>query len=296
MISYSTFKESVTTTKRVSMVHLQQMKPLEFIDFAVGVKSKLGGKLKDIPVALKIDGGGFRVGRDAAGKVFVESSRSGPVYDVGSFAQFTRDKGKDEESISRAAHYDDMLHWFKQWGWLAKLENDTKIVLEILYNPMAEIVKDKIKFVSINYDKAKLGSLMTLVPFDVLIASTGDTHPNKDIILKSMRAQSSSQVKIVDPKLAVSEIDVSAQIKFVDLITPQVVELIQSRKHTDKAAKQAWIDAIQIAKDELAEYLLSHPNIIGKDMLGPDIEGMVFEIGGKSVKVTTPEFKASKKG
>jgi hypothetical protein len=51
---------------------------------------------------------------------------------------------------------------------------------------------------------------------------------------------------------------------------------------------------IQKVKDEVADYILHHENILDKLKLGPDIEGLVLTINGHDIKVTTPQFKASK--
>ena len=62
----------------------------------------------------------------------------------------------------------------------------------------------------------------------------------------------------------------------------------------DKAEKEGIKAVIQKVKDELAEFIINHPGIKGKDMLGPNIEGLIMNINGKWIKTTTPEFKASK--
>jgi len=51
---------------------------------------------------------------------------------------------------------------------------------------------------------------------------------------------------------------------------------------------------LQTVKDELANFIITHPNILGKDMLGKDVEGIVIKPKtGVPFKVTTPEFKAA---
>lgn len=288
-------KEDVQQTKREGIDHLQKMKDLEFIDFFKKIQKDFGGKLKNIPVQLKVDGLGFRIGKDSNGKTFVESSRSGPVYDEGSFSKFTLAKGTaDQVSIERAGHYDDILKFFKNSKLTNDLPNDTKVVVEVFYNPLANKEDDWITFVTVKYDKNKLGSLMTLFPHKVLVASTGETHPDEKQILESLYKMTNSEVKILNPYLSTSDIDLSGYLKPLDLIDDKVKEILVSRKATDKQEKESIKAVIQKIKDDLAEFIINHPGIKGKDMLGPNIEGLIMNINGKWIKTTTPEFKASK--
>ena len=60
------------------------------------------------------------------------------------------------------------------------------------------------------------------------------------------------------------------------------------------AEKTAIKALLQAAKNAIAEYILAHKAIVNKDLLGPNIEGLVLNINGQDFKVTTSEFKASK--
>jgi hypothetical protein len=75
---------------------------------------------------------------------------------------------------------------------------------------------------------------------------------------------------------------------------PEAVATLQSRKRDDAQAKADLKQVIQTVKDEVAHFILNHPNILDKFRLGPNIEGLVLNINGRDVKVTTPEFKAAK--
>ena len=59
---------------------------------------------------------------------------------------------------------------------------------------MAEISDDGIKFVTIKYDKNKLGKIMTIVPFKVIVASTGQEHAQSAKILKDLYAHSTDNI------------------------------------------------------------------------------------------------------
>lgn len=297
MLSFKKFitEEEVKATTREGIEHLQKMKDIEFIDFFTKIKKELNGKLTNVPVQLKVDLLGFRFGKDSTGNIFVESSRSGPIYDEGSFIKHTMARGSaDSIMIERAQHYDDILKYFKNANISKLLPNNTKVVVEVGYNPMADQKDDWITFVTVKYDKSKLGSLMTLFPHKVLVSSTGDKHPQEKEILNSLYKLSTSQIKILNPFLQTSDIDISGYLDPLDSIDARTKEVLLSRKAADKPEKAAIKELLQKIKDNLADYILHHPAIKGKEMIGSDIEGLILNIGGKDIKVTTPEFKLSK--
>ena len=288
-------KEEAVATKRQNMLHLQKMKDEEFIEFVRKVKSEMGGKLADVKVSLKVDGAGARFGKDANGKVFFEGSRTGPIYEPKSFSTHAKSKGYEGEMLVRAGHYDDIFDIVTKSDFIKTLPNNTKVVCELFYNPMGEMSDDGIKFVTVKYDKKKLGKVMTIVPFSVLVASTGQKHAYSSEIIKSLYKQSDEDIKFIDPSLTTSgQIDISAFVDPILSLNQHSLNILKSRKAEDKAAKENIKALIQNVKNALAEYILKHENILDKFKLGPDIEGLVLNINGQDVKVTTPEFKASK--
>lgn len=288
-------KEEAVATKRQNMLHLQKMKDEEFIEFVRKVKNEMGGKLADVKVSLKVDGAGARFGKDANGKVFFEGSRTGPIYEPKSFSTHAKSKGYEGEMLVRAGHYDDIFDIVTKSDFIKTLPNNTKVVCELFYNPMGEMSDDGIKFVTVKYDKKKLGKVMTIVPFSVLVASTGQKHAYSSEIIKSLYKQSDEDIKFIDPSLTTSgQIDISAFVDPVLSLNQHSLNILRSRKAEDKAAKENIKALIQNVKNALAEYILKHENILDKFKLGPDIEGLVLNINGQDVKVTTPEFKASK--
>ena len=167
--------------------------------------------------------------------------------------------------------------------------------LPIFYNPMGEITDDGIKFVSVSYDAEKLGRLMTIVPFKAIVASTGEDHPQSSRIIQNLYAMSDANVKFIDPNLATKgTIDISGLIDPVLSMGAETIATLQSRKRSDMAAKTDLRAIIQTVKDDVADFILTHPAILDKFKLGPEIEGLVLNINGREVKVTTPEFKAAK--
>lgn len=300
MISFRKFlklNEEVSTSRRQGIQHLTDMKPEQFIQWMKTVKNETMGVLKNIKCVCKIDGLGAKFGKDINGKPFFEGSRTGPVFDSGAFSAYARSRTDDVEMIARAEHYDNMLEIFKSNSFMDAVPQNTKIVCEIFYNPMAKETDLGITFVTIQYDKKKLGSLMTIMPYTVLQADTGIEHPQKESILKALYSKSNDKIKIINPNLKFTEIDVSVFANSASAIPDNALSILKSRKQSDKPAKQNLLNMIQKIKDDLADYLLKHPGIEGKFKLGPEIEGVVLhlpdKVGTVPYKITTPEFKTA---
>jgi len=283
----------VVETRRQNMVHFQDMKPVEFINFLREIKSVMGGKLKDLKTVMKVDGLGYRFGRDRHGNIFVEGSRTGPIFDDKAFSNYAKANSIDPDVIARAEHYDDILTLFKNQSFMRSVPDDRKVVCEIFYNPMAAESETGITFVTVEYDKNKLGKLMTILPYGVYVASTGEPADDSSIIIRDLISQSNSDIKIINPQLKMGTIDINAFIDPILSLGPNAINVLISRKAVDKSAKEAILGVINKVKDELADYLLNHPEIVGKYNLGPNIEGIVLHIRGKVYKITTPEFKSN---
>jgi hypothetical protein len=295
MMSFNIFDEDVQATTRTGMMHLQKMSDVEFIQFIQGVAQAMQGQLKNLKVSLKVDGAGARFGKDSGGRPFFEGSRTGPIFEPGAFSAHAIGKGSSEEIVLRAKHYDKVWELVTRSEFIKALPPDSKVVCELFYNPMGEVTADGIKFVSISYPKDKLGQLMTIIPFNVLVASTGEPHPKSDRIIADLFGQSNDQIKIIDINLATKgPIDISGMIDPILTMGPEAIATLQSRKRDDAQAKDDLKRVIQTVKDEVAHFILNHPNILDKFRLGPNIEGLVLNINGRDVKVTTPEFKAAK--
>lgn len=289
------FQENVVTTKRSGMLHLQKMDDAEFVVLVQSIAKDMKGKLKDLSVNVKVDGLGGRFGKDANGKKFFESSRSGPIFEPKHFSAYAENKGMTGESLLRAYKYDDLWDDIMQIDAFSVLPNNTKVVCEIFYNPMAEMEGDGIRFVTITYDKAKLGDRMTIIPFEVLDASTGEKRDDSDEIIAKIIKTSNKEVKIATNKLSVEgEIDIKAKIDPVLSMNKDTIAVLKSRKKEDVENKQNLKTIIQSVKDNLADYILNHPQILDKTRFGKEIEGLVLDFGGKMMKVTTPKFKAAK--
>lgn len=297
MKSFKAFmKESVVASTRESMLHLQKMNNTEFVAFVQSIKGEMGGKLANLSVSLKVDGAGARFGKDVNGRPFFEGSRTGPIFEPKSFSAYAKTKGTtDEIQLKRASHYDDIFDIVVSSSFVKKLPNDTKVIVELFYNPMGEMTDDGIKFVTVSYDKNKLGKLMTIVPFKVVRASDSSPHPDEKDIIQGLYDQSNDRIRFVDPSLSTEgDIDISGKIDPILSLGKDSLGILKSRKVADKQSKESIKAIIQGVKDEVSDYILNHPNIVGKFKLGPEIEGLVLNINGKMVKVTTPDFKQSK--
>lgn len=268
-------------SKRKNIEHLQKMSDIQFYDLLVS-----GTEITK--ASLKVDGAGGRFGKDKNGIPFFEGSRTGPIFDKKEFSDFiARMENPSDASVKRSVYYMEIFDLILGSDFMKKLPSDTKVFCELFYNPMGEDLGDRIRFVNIAYPKDLLGSELTIVPFHVTNTTTGELHKDNSFILAMLYDMSSVNIRIVDPKLSITE-----KIKISDIVEklPDRNILI-SRKAIDKTAKDLAKSQIEKIKHQIAEYLLNHPAIQGKDIMGTNIEGIVFEFGDRLVKVTTPEFK-----
>jgi hypothetical protein len=129
----------------------------------------------------------------------------------------------------------------------------------------------------------------------VLVASTGEAHPDSDKIIQDLLSASTDDIKFIDIKLQTSgAIDISAMVDPIMSMNQTTIEILGSRLKKDAEEKQSIKAILQGVKDQVAQYILDHPAIVGKFKLGPDIEGLVLDLDGSTYKVTTNEFKATK--
>jgi len=288
----------VATNKRVGLEHFHTMKSHLFIDWIDSVKKDAKSKLKNIKSVLKVDGLSFKFGKDINGKVFIEGARTGPQFDIGAFKSYAQSKQSIPEIVARAAHYDDILEFFKfDKSIMTAVPNNTKIYCELFYNPMAHSSDSTgIQFVTIKYDKAKLGSLMTILPYGVFDAKTGQHHSDEKKILDNLYKQSNPKVKIIDPSLKMDEINIETMINPLDSLLKDKEEtkkILQSRKAINKEHRQNLLTIIQTVKDSLSKHLLFNPAFCGLDKLcEPEKgEGIVLHLPQGSFKITSDEFR-----
>lgn len=290
--------ESVVQSKRKGVVHLEKMKDLDFLDLLEQLKDSSKKKffLNNIKMTVKIDGLGGRFGKDSNGRPFFESSSSGPIQTPGAFSAFAKHKGfTDPIQLARAENYDNLYDQIievisiidKKYG--EDFLKNTKVHCEVLYTPMASEENGKLKFVSVAYDKLPAGVSLALVPLFVEESSTGNSHPKNDLIKKKLTqlGKLGSSMFIDNTLIHGGEIDVTGIVAPLNNID-ELKGMLLSRK---RDLKQEANQAIQPIKDQFAKFVIEHPDIIGKDRLGQDYEGIILYTDKGPVKITSPHFK-----
>lgn len=301
MKSFKTYL-SESRVKKVFISHLDKMKPLEFIAFVSKLDKKYKGVLskEKLNITEKIDGSALRIGQDANGKAFIESSTSASMFNVGDFVK--RDLSKGYSGVI-GKKFDSLLKGFKTdkkvQGILSKYNNGNgiKVIGEILYTPMGiEDLETTIKFIRIQYDKDKLGTEWTFVPFKVTDMD-GTPYDNTKEIFRAFYSISTKDRKYVAPTIKISsDIDISIEInKFKDEVLNKyrnLDSLLLSRKKVDKDLKDTVKDEILKYQTLLANKIVSHVN---GGVFGKDFEGIVIEMpDGTILKVVSDKFKTSK--
>lgn len=259
-----------------------EMKDADFIKLCQEIV-KLGGKLDEVPINLKVDGAGIRFGRDQKGQPFFMTSRvDRPIYadDQGFFSKYAREQGQNPEQQARARNYDEVLKIITDSDFIKKLPVDTLVQAEMLYKPMAQETPDGLKFVNISYDPAQLGKVITLVPFAFKKFSTGTELPatQSQEIKKRLLDDSTSDVKIVNNQLEHSGLDVL-----------KIVEPVADLDPKNRVANKAQLDT---AREKLSQTILTSPKLKGKNVLGNTMEGIIVNMpSGQVFKVTSPQMK-----
>jgi len=296
-VSESLNEDGVVQSKRKGAVHLQKMKDIDFLDLLDELKDSNDRlNLGNIPMNVKVDGLGGRFGKDASGRPFYEPQKLGPIFEPGASMAWAQEQGiTDPWQLDRAQKYDRLYDQVIQT--IADIDSklgpdflkDVKVHVEVLYVPMAEEIDGKLKFVSVKYNKLPQGVELALVPFTVQVSSTGEQHPNEDDIVKTLKSlKQIGSTMFIDNSLTTNgDIDASGVIDPLANLGA-LRDMLLSNK---RAAKQEANTVIQPMKEKLADMIISHPNIVGRDMLGQDYEGIILNSRNGPVKVTTDMFK-----
>ena len=163
--------------------------------------------------------------------------------------------------------------------FIKHIPKNTVVQFEMLFNDMAEKTPDGLKFVNIPYDPAKLGSVMTLVPFVVKDFQTGKVRPDSDAIIEHLMKSSSSKIKILSNRLSHRGINVG--------------KIIQPALGMDPANKAVNRSVLDKVRQQLSNAIIDSPALQGKDMLGNNIEGVVVNMPSGPFKVTSSKMKAA---
>ena len=280
----------ITQTKRKGIEHFEKLSVGKFIEIALNLLQN-----KRIKASVKIDGAGIRFGKDADHNFFFESSKSGIVTDYGHFKKFALE---NDRNLTLALHYDEMFKLFKQSPLWKSLPPDTKVIGEILYNPMASVESgERLRFVTIAYPKKYLGEIATFIPFTAIQASTGQPLSNIKEILDSLIKLSNNKLKVLSADVGSFDLDVEALLKPIQKTdAEELTKLIKSRKKEDAQKKALLVDLIDDVKLKFIEALKSHKDLNNKieSLLGKEVEGLV--IGDRKVKIVTSQYIKDKFG
>jgi len=282
---------------RKGMPHLRNLKPADLIDFLEELHEKNGAfKLANIPLNVKVDGFGGRFGKNSEGKPFMATSRTEPRYEAG-FVKYHQQKGTtDPEILQRAGLFDQLFNEMMKAVKLvdSKLGPDflvnKQVTCEVLFLPFATRTESgRLKFVGIEYDELPKGVDLALVPFRVTDATTGDDLPDGDQIVEKLTTLGQQgSVMFINNSLTQDEaLDVTAIVPPMENLQ-QFKAMLASRKRDQVAAVKAAMEPVGLA---LEKAIGEDPNIVGKDILGKDYEGIVINTRMGPVKVTSPEQK-----
>jgi hypothetical protein len=307
MNSYRVTSESINEAEvkaqfRKNMPHLRDLKAIDFLDLIDEINDGNGNfKLQNIPLNVKVDGFGGRFGKNAEGKPFMATSRTEPRYEAG-FVSYHQKKGTtDPEILGRAKIFDDL---FNEMMAAVKLVDsklgpeflvNKQITCEVLFLPFAtETSEGKLKFVGIAYDKLPSGVQLALVPFRVVDATSGEDLPEAQDIVKQLTSLGrQGSVMFIDNSLTQQEgLDVTEIINPLDNIEELKQIVSDTTGKRDRASLQLRREVeekLQPIKLELEKAIINDPNIIGKDILGQDYEGIVINSRLGPIKVTSQE-------
>ena len=286
---------AVKSQLRKGMPHLHDLKSADFLDLLDELHDGNGNfKLQNIPLNVKVDGFGGRFGKNAEGKPFMGTSRTEPRYQAG-FVDYHQKKGTtDPDILGRAKLFDDL---FYQMMNAVKLVDgklgpnflvNKQITCEVLYIPFAtETPEGKLKFVGIQYDKLPEGVQLALVPFRVVDADSGEDLPDsQSYIKKLLSVGKAGTVMFIDNSLTQNDaLDVTAIVPPLENIE-QFKAMLASKKRDQAAEVKSALEPVKVA---LEKAIIEDPNIIGKDMLGKDYEGIVINSRLGPIKVTSQE-------
>jgi hypothetical protein len=282
---------------RKGMPHLRDLKPIDLLDLIDEIHDGNGSfKLQNIPLNVKVDGFGGRFGKNNEGKPFMGTSRTEPRYQA-SFVDYHQKKGtQDPDILGRAQLFDDLFNEMMSAIKLVDSKLGSKFLInkqvtcEVLFLPFAtETPEGKLKFVGIQYDKLPEGVQLALVPFAVVDADSGNDIPNSSEVIKKLTGLGrQGSVMFIDNSLTQNDaLDVTAIVPPLENIE-QIKSLLSSGKLAQKREAKELLAPVALA---LEKAIINDPNIVGKDMLGKDYEGIVLNTRLGPVKVTSAEQK-----
>jgi len=286
-------------TQKVFIDHLDQMKPLRFLEFMGEVIGEKDGVLSEpkFTITEKIDGSALRIGIDDQYQIFIESATSPPTFLVGEFEARDRKKGYNGKI---GQQFDYLLREIQQDANLVsllklhKLHGGMKIIGEVLLPSMIRSQEGNlVTFIRIPYDRTLLGDDWTFVPIKVLDGE-GNRHKYEGGVINSLFNISNKQRMYVKPTAKLKrKINLCGEIadlqKFTLKHAYNLVEILSSRTKIYRDGKKWYTSEIKVHQDKMRDKILS---CVESSIFGPTVEGLVIECpNGNLIKVITPEFK-----
>jgi len=320
---------AVKSQLRKGMPHLKDLKSADFLDLLDELhQGNDQFQLKNIPLNVKVDGMGGRFGKNAEGRPFMGTSRTEPRYAggflKGNIARFrkrllAKQKGIEDpnsiddndpelksitdkevldfmgpESVAMSEKFDEQFNDYmvaikiidQQLG--KEFLVNKQVTCEVLDINFAKETKEgKLVFVGIHYDKLPKGVKIAFVPFRVTDATTGEDLPDSADIVKQLTSlKQQGSVMFIDNSLTQKKaLDVTAIVPPLKNIK-QFKAMLDSKKRDQAAEVKAALEPVKL---ELEKAIINDPNIIGKDLLGKDYEGIVINSRLGPIKITSQE-------
>jgi len=169
-----------------------------------------------------------------------------------------------------------------------------QVTCEVLFLPFAQETEDgKLKFVGIHYDKLPKGVQLALVPFHAVEADSGEPVEDPKFIDSLLSVGNQGSVMFINNRLTQDEgLDVTEIINVLDNIDELKQIVSDTAGKRDRASiqlKKEVEEKLLPIKEKLEQAIIKDPNIIGKDMLGKDYEGIVINSRLGPIKVTSQE-------
>jgi hypothetical protein len=292
---------AVKAQLRKGMPHLRDLKPADFLDLIDELQDDGGRfKLQNIPLNVKIDGFGGRFGKDSQGKPFMGTSRTEPKYKAG-FLDYHKQKGTtDPEVLGRAANFDKL---FNEMMTAIKMVDsalgpdflvDRQVTCEVLFLPFATKTESGgLKFVGIEYDQIPQGVDLVLVPFRIVEGGTGEEIADGDAAVQQIaELGQSGNVMFMSNRLVQKQgLDVTEIVNVLDNID-ELKDIVRGLavKNNPELRRQV-IEKLKPVQIALEQAIDEDPNIIGKDKLGTEYEGIVINSRLGPIKVTSQKQK-----
>ena len=309
---------AIQATKREGIPHLwakgnpMEMNPLDFIELVNWVDSQKKKTIgpSNAQFSEKVDGAGIRFGQDPNGNFFIESSRSGPIFNAKAFSQYAINKTGSTNPIAKG--YDDIFDELSSNKSIKKIldkynnNNGIKIIGEVLLNQFGvkhDTEEDLIRMVATWYHISKIGNFATFVLFTVQDAA-GNSHPDAQKIIQELKRVSDDNLKFEDPNVNINKsVSFSKEIAAVKK-TIKALETKYEKSLSEILNDPSRKRDIQTMKKDVKEELNKFQEAFSKSLakllsvgkFGPQFEGIVIKLANDiQFKITTDAFKDMKK-